>query len=364
MDTEEKLDRIVLVGPTSPPIGGIATYVEQLAEFLRKRRGSCHVLDPYPAPNKYSKPEVGIEVFSGVFRYLRLFWRICRAQEEVLHFHFSTISLRFLCLSAMLPRRRRRLMVTFHNGDLYVRFASVCPPFRYLVAALIARYDKVIALSSEQQQFLESLLRAKTLIERWDTPPPGNMEPDFSLLPQDLSNLRAIEDGGGFSIIVTSGYPASSYCFEFVLELAEALRSTVPIKVVVCLYGQPSKPDYERQLLSKLKAARDVIVIDALPPKGFLALLRLASVYLRPTTIDSFGLSVRDALDQGTPCVASDVCARDPRSYLFKTGDFNSFMAVASQVIISGHFNRRRMIPDIPMPELKTIEKSYRFERS
>ncbi|MGV8261144.1 hypothetical protein, partial [Pseudomonas aeruginosa] len=53
--------------------------------------------------------------------------------------------------------------------------------------------------------------------------------------------------------------------------------------------------------------------------------LSRASVYLRPTSKDSFGVAVADAVELGVPGVASDVCKRYPGAGLFPVDDFSAF---------------------------------------
>ena len=50
-------------------------------------------------------------------------------------------------------------------------------------------------------------------------------------------------------------------------------------------------------------------------------LLKYATVFIRPTLSDSYGISIAEALYVGTPAVASDVCKRPVGTILYKAGD-------------------------------------------
>jgi hypothetical protein len=57
----------------------------------------------------------------------------------------------------------------------------------------------------------------------------------------------------------------------------------------------------------------------------FLAVLAKARMFARPNNVDSFGVSVLDALQVGTPVVASDVCERPIGAVVFQTDNYDSF---------------------------------------
>ena len=127
------------------------------------------------------------------------------------------------------------------------------------------------------------------------------------------------------------------------------------------LYGKGSHRSYEEKLRIKLSQHPKVILLGPLPAEGFLALLAKASVYLRPSTIDSYGLVITDAINVGTPCLASDVCARDPRCEIFPVGDKDAFMRQATDLVEQGRNLRTRKTINWPDPSrLEVILKCYR----
>jgi glycosyltransferase involved in cell wall biosynthesis len=342
--------RIVQVGPVPPPVGGVASHVSRLVTYLRGCGIKCEIVDPYPAHGKRSVPESGYWVIRGIWGVPRFLWLLHRKNAEVLHFHFSTLSPRFVIITALIARRRRRFVATFHHGDLAGELSRFPNWFLFLTRCALSRYDRVAALSSRQQSFLSSFECLSGRIVRWPTSPPNIVCPDGSSLPPSVSNIKAVEDGGELSVIIISGYPERLYGFEFGLNLLDTLRARFPVRLVVCLYGASSDPKYSSSLRVKLAQTRDVIVLDELNPAAFLALLRMASLYIRPTLIDSYGLSVQDAVEQGTPCVASDVCERDPRSFLFKSGQQDDLNSIALRVLEDGRRRRCRNVPLAVLP--------------
>jgi hypothetical protein len=91
-------------------------------------------------------------------------------------------------------------------------------------------------------------------------------------------------------------------------------------------------------------------------------LLAKASLYVRPTRKDSYGLAVADAAALGTPVAASDICPRDPRARLFPTGSKMGFWE-AAQACLSDDLQPVR--PAIPPPEdaYRSILRAYERAR-
>ncbi len=128
-------------------------------------------------------------------------------------------------------------------------------------------------------------------------------------------------------VLVASGYLMPSYRYEMAIALHRALLDRRPSLLFLCFYGQEVDKDYEARIRADAALTPGVVIIDAMTPAGFLALLSKASAYLRPSLIDSYGLAVSEALDVGARALASDVCERDPRSITFATHDEAEFLA-------------------------------------
>jgi glycosyltransferase involved in cell wall biosynthesis len=50
-------------------------------------------------------------------------------------------------------------------------------------------------------------------------------------------------------------------------------------------------------------------------------IIKNASLLVRANTADTYGMVVGDAIQLGTPSIASDVCPRHPGTILFKNGN-------------------------------------------
>jgi len=338
---------VLLVGPLPPPIGGVSSHVHRLARLFAENDVECTVLDAYPSEAKTEVPGARHVQFRGRARWLHvgIFVRgVTRRTDSVVHLHFSRLMGRLLLVSLLCVRRPHDVFLTLHNGDQAVGWRRASRVQRFAARLALNRISKVIALSDEQLEFYRSLGLPAERLDRWADALPIGVSADARLLPPEVRRITAIEDGGEASVLVTSGYPRETYGYELSIDLLDHLSERFDTRLVVCLYGKGSDPAYERGLRDLLSSHPRVVLVGPMPAEGFVSLLERASVYLRPSTEDSYGLAISDALDVGTPCLASDVCARDYRSEIFPTGDRDAFLARASAIVERGR-TAGRLLP-------------------
>lgn len=345
--------RILFVGPLPAPIGGVSSHVQRLVAFLASRGAACSVLDIYPTAAKERVPGVAHEVapVGGLLAMAWLLFRLQLGRHDVVHLHFSQAVGRFALVAGLLIKRGRRLILTLHHGDQAAVMRRAPGPARRLACAALRRADTIVALSEQQLAFYRELGLPEERLVLWKSALPLAVEPDPELLPAELRGLRPVEAGGNDTILMTSGYPEETYGYAQCLGLLDRLSARIPCKLCVCLYGTSSDPAYEAALRAELTGRADVILVGPLPPAGFLALLARASVYLRPSRVDSYGLAITDALNVGTPCLASDVCNRDPRCEIYPTGDHEAFLALATELIERGRSGPGRRPTDLADPD-------------
>ncbi len=330
-----KRGKIVIVGGLPPPIGGVTSHISRLAKLLAANGFCCTIIDLYPSENKVIIEGVDHLVCPVKGFYREILWFLCalgKVEGDIVHFHFSRIVGRFLC-SLLLIKHNRRLILTLHHGDQLTVMNNAFWPLRLLTKVALRRMDRIVALSNEQQIFYRKLGVAPDRIIRWHTSIPIGLKPDPSLLPAEVLELFPTDTTEEDVMLMTSGYPTQSYGYEACVELLDHLSDEISCRLVVILYGIGSDPLYEKELRRKLLKHPKVILLGPLPAEGFLALLSKVSLYLRPSTVDSYGLAIQDALDMGTPCLASDVCSRDPRCKIFPAGDKEAFIRKATSLI-------------------------------
>jgi len=327
-----------LIGPIPRPNGGVAQHVWRLA--MRMSGFGCRVLDLYPADMKYKLPGVTHQCSprSWLLKPAWLYQKLRRAPTVVTHVHFSTTNALSLGCS-WLPRRRpgQMYVLTLHHGQLFERHQQLNRLFRNVAAFSIRSFDRVIALSNRQHEFYadvigvpaDCLVRASSHISL----PREAVIPPVSLLP--AKNVERLS-------FVASGGIAPHYGHADAIKLISDLRSRFDVQLTLCLYGPRDDREYLDRLRS-LAARTDGITFHFdLDLPDFLKILATADIYLRPSTVDSFGLAVADAMALGVPAVASDVCDRCHGTALFPAGDYEAFKTTVEEVV--DDLPRRRAI--------------------
>ena len=363
--TDKDNGRVLIVGPLPPPIGGVSSHIAGLANLLVSNSLNCTVIDSYPAKGDKIKIEgITHTTCGGHFRYLKVISVLCRTNKrknEVIHFHFSSIIGKILPLSLLLPKFKRKFFLTVHHGNQTQIFNESNWLLKLLAKLVLGRMDMVFALSQAQLEFFLSIGIPQKKILLWRVPALLPIVSNEELLPKSIHNLHPVENGGPLSILLTSGYSNEHYQFEDCLKLLNKASALFPCCLIVCFYGISQNKKYEEQLRNKLSQYSNVFIVEALPPSGFHALLSRASIYLRPSKVDSYGLAITEALNLDIPCVASDICERDDRCITYPLGDYEKFEQKSLNILTLGRqLKYRQSIEALQTDGLKVIIDCYK----
>jgi glycosyltransferase involved in cell wall biosynthesis len=355
--------KIAIVGPLPFPVGGVSSHVFRLSSLLQAEGFECSIFDFYPEKIKNVPKDVNhfSSKYTNIFfRFLWLFCKVVFANKNIIHFNFSVPTGFFPFICSLMPKFSRRFYVTLHHGDLLNKFNRSNFMIKMLSRIALKRMDKIIALSHDQKLFYENILSSTAKVDRWLSVIPSGLTTNLSLAPQVIQDIRPLKDGGKDILIVTSGYPNPSYRYELCVDLLKYLSKDISCTLIVCLYGKECDHGYSIDIKESLLNEKKVFVVGEMEPDGFLALLEKADLYVRPSLIDSYGLAITDALDVGTPCLASDVCDRDPRCELFPVNDKHLFFLKAKTIIDRLLSNSQSCIDNFDKSNLKRkILKSY-----
>lgn len=335
-----------LIGTVPRPSGGVAQHVWRLA--MRMAPFGCRVLDIHPAESKYPMPNVdhACSPWLGLAKAAWLYGKLLSSAARVAHFHFSSTRA-FGLGRCWIPRNRRSQVriLTLHHGNLHDLHRRLNNCTRRIAAASIRRFDRIIALSDLQHEFYTNMLQVP--VDRLVRA--GSF---LSLPPSALdrcTTLGAVIPHGNRQDVslVASGYVVPYYRHEESIRLVDRLRERCDARLTLCLYGPREDHEYLK-LIQTLAAARPHVSLRFdLDLPEFLPILAEADVYLRPNTVDSYGIAVGDAISLGVPVVASDVCDRYPGTTLFPVGDYDAFEHAVEQVV--GNLARyRQAIAGIP----------------
>lgn len=285
---------VVHYGGIPLPVGGVTSHVASLAHETASLGFRSFVVDRIPG-EKLPSPATILTGARGLARAVMM-------RSAVHHFHvslpkrMSLVSL--LALLLVLPRKRS--CITFHSGRFPAAYEG---PVSRVALRLAGRQVSAWFVLNDRALGYVYGLRTQAEVVR-TTSYVASTEPVAvtSLRRRDLVDLRDEVD----FLVVTSGYGVPNSGF---LELAESLQTVgARCGLAVVDYGD-SVPGY----LDRVRAVGGnlpLVATGPLPPEEFRALLSAADLYVRNTMSDAFGLAVAEAIDLGTPAIATSVCER------------------------------------------------------
>lgn len=301
------LNNIILVGGFPKPIGGVTTFVRRLAASDNRIK---EVVDLYydikkEIPSEYhGKYKLFSNKITGfIYLFLRMFtWR-----EYYIHFNFSTLN--SLILFILLPKCSAKWILMLHHGILESSLPYI------LTKYLLCRFDHIFCIN-EAQYIIYQLYGVKSdkLIRASSYVKPLMSKPDIKF-QQDIDRFYSLKP-----TFIASGSPTSTYnldwCIQFIGERKQ-------YQLALFVYGDGSERcKIMEQVNNKYNNIR--IFWDQ-SEANFNYALSKSFYYLRPNTIDSFGIAVADAVNYGVLVFASDVCPRFHGANTFKITTYEAF---------------------------------------
>ncbi|MEX2474397.1 glycosyltransferase [Marinobacter sp.] len=301
----------VVVGGIPEPIGGVTNFIYRLAS----NNMTGEVVDLYPSKKK-DIPKSFRGKFSQVNGrksfYLYYFFIYFFSKKKIF-FNFSSPKGLFLVL--LLPKRGNKFYVVLHHGELCCNFLTL-----YFFRLLSGKLDRVYAITPTQKVFYEKIgIDDRVIFLRSTYLPP--VEDDFchgksSLVHTNKKHL----------VFIASGYPSSIYNHDWCIK---AIGGRNDAFLHIFMYGDGDKKE---QFLN-MELPVNVFFHWDTPSFDFMTALASSDYYLRPTSRDSFGIAVADALNMGAVSIASDVCKRYPGTVLFKNGDYEQFKRLIDEAL-------------------------------
>ena len=310
-----KTTRIAIIGSLPPPQGGITTHIDSFyrrvgAEWrggLAPNELSFGIIDPRGSPAKtagFGRSPVVEPVFlpGNPLRAMRVLMA-----AHIVHLHVSVGKWTVPVLALACRLLGKRFILTIHHGGIAAtvrRWGGF--PRRLWLAAARSAARLVFVSASQQGECREAFgIRDGVVL--------GSYIATRELI--EVRNLRAQRRRGERTpaapiTLVTSGYGKAYYNFDRVIAAAEQLReSGRDVRALVFVYG-----DRDSGIVSALAAfARKHAWLDVRYDAGrvqFIEALADSDIYVRATTVDSYGLAVAEAISLGVSAVATNVCAR------------------------------------------------------
>ena len=305
--------KIELWGTYPPPIGGVTIHILRLIHSL-------HKLDP----------KIILKDFGGVaseYSYIvpvkNKCWEFCRLlflPTKIIHLHSNNVNA-FLLL--LLLGWNHRIGLTIHNKNL-VKVKSAWK--RIVIKWFLQRASFIILNDDGYRRQLIECFHCKE--ERMHILPAflPPVEIEYQGLGGDIIGFRNQHD----FLVSANAYKlrleddVDVYGLDLLIRLVADLKMAgIDVGLIFCLPMIGDSAYYEKCIatIEKQHLQDNILIVQKPLPNGF-EVWQLSDLFIRPTSTDIEGISVKEALYCGTPAIASDVCKRPPEAILFKNRNY------------------------------------------
>lgn len=297
-----------------PPIGGISIYCKRLIDKL-------HAKDEQIVMRNFADSKGGCAYVLDVNNRLLEFLKLPFVPKMLIHAQFTNF---YLLMLLYLLGWRHKIVITLHNRRLVLLKGWK----QWIVGRLLRRAKRVIYNDPAYTPMLkekfdiddDKIVILPTYIS------PGNDE--LNGLPAEITEFLLEHEhtiSGNAHRVIRNAF-GDLYGIDQLLYLMDKLvnEKGMDVGVVFCI-SEIFNHEYYSQCLERIKELgleRNFLFVIHSNVNGF-EVWAATDLFLRPTMSDMEGVSVKEALQFGTPVVASDVCTRPSEAVLYKTGDAN-----------------------------------------
>jgi glycosyltransferase involved in cell wall biosynthesis len=318
---------IAIVGGIPGPIGGITNFIYRIAEIDTRVR---QVFDFYPARNKSTLSSAEHICFDNrLFTYLRLLVSCFWFRRRIFHLNVSKINglIPFLPIIILFSERIR---ITAHHGNLSFNKSNIL--HAYLVKYLLPKVNCIYSLSNLQHDFYKKISGTCKIKSVSSFVPFPTVSKSF-----ECSNF----------CVCISGYPSKIYNYRKAINVLGKLND---ITILLFVYGHGDDEDY---LLSLENSYSNVKVFWDTDNPSFLECLSGSNLYLRLSSVDSFGVACAEAVSMGVPVIATNVCQRYGGCYLIDPNIDDSELSDNIYALMNG------VLPNLPLEDDGVVPFSY-----
>lgn len=318
--------RVLLVGPYSPPRGGVQTHVTGLREYLLRQGVACEVIDL--SPNRRGEG-AGVYGPAGGLDVARL---LLTLRYDVAHLHFGGRlhpRLVFLTLLAGLAPGRKAVL-TFHSGGYPSSPEGRAAGPLSLRGFALRRLDRVVAVNEEIAAWFRQVgVEASRirLISPYALPAgPPALEP-----PEPLRSFLEKHS----PVLVSVGGLEREYDPLLQLEALGRLREKFPTAGLV-LVGAGSLGEELRRRADEGPCGEHVLLCGDVGREVALRVIADSDLMLRTTLFDGDSIAVREAVHFGVPVVATDRAPRPAGVRVVPAQDLAAVCEAAEQCLDGG----------------------------
>lgn len=297
-----------------PPIGGISIYCKRLTEKL-------HAIDESVIMRDFAQSGYESECVVRVKNRVLEFMKLPFVPKRIIHAQFTNF---YLLMMLFFFGWRHHIVLTLHN-----RRIVLLDGWKRKVVNRLFRRAKYIIYNDPAYTAL--------LCEKYDIEKgkivllPTYMAPEQSEMRGLTTELEEFINKHEYSLSsnahrVINNVFGDLYGIDQLIYLMNRLvnEKGLDVGMVFCIADIFDYEYYDRCVaqIGELGLTDHFYFAVNAPVNGF-EVWAHTNLFVRATMSDMEGVSVKEALQFGTPVVASDVCTRPQETVLYKTGDAN-----------------------------------------
>jgi glycogen(starch) synthase len=325
------MKHVCLIGPIPPPWGGVETHMMTLRDHLRANGWRCSIINV----TRHRQPEHDDLYFPAspkdVLQTLR------RLAPDVVHVHFggklfTRQALLFVVLSM---RRRAKNVFTFHSGGFPTSEEGMRARWWSLRGFALRRLDAVIGVNRELVRTFASYgVRASRLhLIEPHTIGLNRAEVVREPLPENIATFADAHD----PFLVTVAQLEPEYGIDVQIDAFSAIRGEFP-NAGLAIIGGGTLHERIAARIADHPEREHIVLCGNLPRPKTLAVMARAALMLRTTHYDGDALSIREALEIGTPVLATDNGMRPAGVVLLSTLDPGALAAAIGPALATRGF--------------------------
>ena len=319
--------KVEIWGVYPPPIGGISVYCKRLTDAVHKNDRSV-VLKNF-AGSRSDCPYVK-DVKLPIWEFIKLPFR----KKMIIHVQLCNV---WFLIALYLTGWRHDMVITLHNRKLLLLNGWK----EKMIRRFLSRPRSIIF---NDPRFTD-LLHEKYGID------PAVMTVLPTYIPSSESERRGIPDeiesfcSRHHHTVSTNAHKVilnnwgDVYGFDQIIGMMDILVHRHGLDVgLVFLIGSVGDNEYYQKCLNRIDELGlddNLLFVVGSDVNGFEVWER-TDLFVRATKTDMEGISVKEALQYGTPVVASDVCTRPVEAILYKDGDIEDLSQKCYDVLTSG----------------------------
>lgn len=321
--------RIGIIGPYPPPLGGISVHIQRIADKLKQQHNNVQIFD---ATNYGSR----------ILRWKKMIQFLYRRTADHIHYHtlyHSSIEWLLVVMGQMVYGYKLTL-IDHDCRNLYNRSTI----FKYLLRATLSRvYEQVLIGTTTYQAYKDNNI---TCIK--------NMKIESAFLPPDLHKKNSIMatyppelwvflekhtpviSMNAFALVLLN--TQDLYGVDTALELLNRLKNKHPHIGLVCALAQIGNEQHFKKIMhfiTENNLQERVFFLHG--QKELWPLLTYCDIFIRPTLSDGFSVSIEEALYFNVTTVATDAAARPSQVIIYPVGDINAGeLAIQQALYVQG----------------------------